>query len=44
VQAIESRDYPLLQGCILLIAVSYVVVNLATDLVQAVVDPRVRFE
>ena len=44
VQAIESRDYPLLQGCILLIAVSYVVVNLATDLVYAVVDPRVRFE
>ena len=44
VQAIESRDYPLLQGCILLIAVSYVVVNLATDLLHAVVDPRVRFE
>jgi ABC-type dipeptide/oligopeptide/nickel transport system permease component len=44
VQAIESRDYPLLQGCILLIAVSYVVVNLATDLAHAVVDPRVRFE
>lgn len=44
VQAIESRDYPLLQGCILLIAVSYVVVNLVTDLVYAVVDPRVRFE
>src|SRR5579863_3141320 len=42
VQAIESRDYPLLQGCILLIAVSYVIVNLATDLVHAVVDPRVR--
>src|ERR1700722_6681151 len=44
VQAIESRDYPLLQGCILLIAVTYVVVNLATDLAHAVVDPRVRFE
>lgn len=44
VQAIESRDYPLLQGCILLIAVTYVVVNLATDLVHALVDPRVRFE
>jgi ABC-type dipeptide/oligopeptide/nickel transport system permease component len=42
VQAIESRDYPLLQGCILLIAVSYVVVNLLTDLVYAFVDPRVR--
>jgi peptide/nickel transport system permease protein len=44
VQAIGARDYPLLQGCILLIAISYVVVNLLTDLVYAVVDPRVRFE
>jgi len=44
VQAINARDYPLLQGCILLIAVSYVVVNMLTDLVYAVVDPRVRFE
>jgi len=44
VQAIGARDYPLLQGCILLIAVSYVFVNLFTDLVYAVVDPRVRFE
>lgn len=44
VQAIQARDYPLLQGCILLIAVSYVVVNLFTDVVCALVDPRVRFE
>jgi ABC-type dipeptide/oligopeptide/nickel transport system permease component len=44
VQAIEARDYPLLQGCILLIAVSYVLVNLLTDLVYAAVDPRVRLE
>jgi ABC-type dipeptide/oligopeptide/nickel transport system permease component len=44
VQAIGARDYPLLQGCILLIAVSYVFVNLFTDLVYALVDPRVRFE
>jgi ABC-type dipeptide/oligopeptide/nickel transport system permease component len=44
VQAIGARDYPLLQGCILLIAVSYVFVNLLTDLVYALVDPRVRFE
>ncbi len=44
VQAIGARDYPLLQGCILLIAFSYVVVNLLTDVVCAVVDPRVRFE
>jgi len=44
VQAIGARDYPLLQGCILLIAVSYVFVNLLTDFVYALIDPRVRFE
>jgi ABC-type dipeptide/oligopeptide/nickel transport system permease component len=44
VQAIGARDYPLLQGCILLIAVSYVIVNLTTDFIYAVVDPRVRLE
>ena len=32
VQAIQSRDYPLLQGCILVIALSYVLVNLLTDI------------
>jgi peptide/nickel transport system permease protein len=44
VQAISARDYPLLQGCILVIAVSYVAVNLLTDLVYAVVDPRIRLQ
>ena len=42
VQAISSRDYPLLQGCILVIALSYVVVNLLTDVLYSVIDPRVR--
>jgi len=42
VTAIQARDYPLLQGCILLIAISYVAVNLLTDFVYALVDPRVR--
>ncbi|MGB8474822.1 MAG: nickel ABC transporter permease [Candidatus Acidiferrum sp.] len=42
VQAISARDYPLLQGCILVIAVSYVIVNLLTDVLYAVIDPRVR--
>jgi len=42
VQAISSRDYPLLQGCILVIALSYVLVNLLTDVLYALVDPRVR--
>jgi ABC-type dipeptide/oligopeptide/nickel transport system permease component len=44
VQAISARDYPLLQGCILIIALSYVSVNLLTDLVYAMVDPRVRLQ
>jgi ABC-type dipeptide/oligopeptide/nickel transport system permease component len=42
VQAIQSRDYPLLQGCILVIALSYVVVNLFTDVVYSLIDPRIR--
>ncbi len=42
VQAISSRDYPLLQGCILIISVSYIAVNLLTDMLYAVIDPRVR--
>jgi ABC-type dipeptide/oligopeptide/nickel transport system permease component len=42
VQAISSRDYPLLQGCILVIALSYVLVNLFTDFLYAFIDPRVR--
>ena len=44
VQAISARDYPLLQGCILVIALSYVGVNLLTDLIYAAVDPRVRLQ
>lgn len=42
VQAISARDYPLLQGCILVIAVSYVLVNLLTDVLYSLIDPRVR--
>jgi len=42
VQAISARDYPLLQGCILAIAFSYVLVNLVTDFLYAVADPRIR--
>jgi ABC-type dipeptide/oligopeptide/nickel transport system permease component len=44
VQAIQARDYPLLQGCILLIAFSYVAVNLLTDVVYVFVDPRVKLQ
>jgi peptide/nickel transport system permease protein len=42
IQSINFRDYPMVQGCILLIAVTYVMVNLATDLVYGWLDPRIR--
>jgi len=44
IQSIGFRDYPLVQGCILLIAVTYVGVNLLTDLVYGVLDPRIRYQ
>jgi len=44
IQSIGFRDYPLVQGCILLIALTYVGVNLATDMVYGVLDPRIRYE
>jgi ABC-type dipeptide/oligopeptide/nickel transport system permease component len=44
IQAIGFRDYPLVQGCILFIAVTYVTVNLLTDLAYGALDPRIRFD
>jgi len=43
VQAIQTRDYPLVQGCVLVIAVSYVLVNFLTDLAYRLVDPRITY-
>jgi peptide/nickel transport system permease protein len=43
-QAIDSRDYPLLQGCVLVIACGYVAANLVTDLAYRRLDPRVRLD
>ncbi len=42
IEAIQSRDYPVVQACVLLISVTYVIVNLLTDLAYAWVDPRIR--
>lgn len=41
-QAIQGRDYPVIQAAILLFAVAIVVVNAATDLLQRLLDPRLR--
>jgi len=44
IQAINFRDYPLVQGCILFIALTYVIVNLLVDLAYGWLDPRIRYE
>ncbi|HSQ14526.1 MAG TPA: ABC transporter permease, partial [Candidatus Deferrimicrobium sp.] len=43
VQAIQTRDYPLVQGCVLVIAVAYVLVNFFTDILYKLIDPRVSY-
>ncbi|MFQ5660438.1 MAG: nickel ABC transporter permease [Gammaproteobacteria bacterium] len=44
IDAIQKRDYPVVQACVLLISVTYVVVNLLTDMVYSWLDPRIRLE
>lgn len=44
VQSIGFRDYPLVQGCILFIAVTYVSTNLLVDVAYGLLDPRIRYE
>ena len=42
VESIEKRDYPVTQACVLVVALSYVLVNLVTDVLYQLADPRVR--
>lgn len=41
IQAIASRDYPLIQGCILVVLAIYVLINLLVDVLYAYIDPRI---
>jgi peptide/nickel transport system permease protein len=41
-EAIQQRDYPVIQGCVLVVAVGYVLVNLGVDLAYGLADPRIR--
>jgi peptide/nickel transport system permease protein len=43
IQAIHTRDYPLIQGCILFILVVFVLINLAVDVLYAYIDPRIDY-
>ena len=43
IQAISTRDYPLIQGCILFILLVFVMINLAVDILYAYIDPRIDY-
>jgi ABC-type dipeptide/oligopeptide/nickel transport system permease component len=43
VEAVLARDYPVVQGTILLIATTFVVLNVAVDILYAFLDPRIRY-
>ena len=42
--SITARDYPVIQGFVLIMAVIYVLINLATDILYRVIDPRIDYE
>ena len=44
VQGILARDFPLVQGCVLMIALTFVLINLAVDLLYAYLDPRIHYD
>lgn len=44
IQAIGTRDYPLIQGCILFILVVFVLINLLVDVLYAYIDPRISYD
>ena len=43
VQSVLKRDYPTIQGIMLVVAVLYVIINFITDLTYAFLDPRIRY-
>ena len=44
VTSILARDYPVVQGAVLLIAITFIVINIVVDLLYALVDPRIRYD
>ncbi len=43
VDAVANRDYPIIQGVMILVSAAYVLINLAIDLIYTVIDPRIRY-
>lgn len=44
IQAISTRDYPLIQGCIIVIMLIYILINLSVDVFYAYIDPRIEYK
>jgi peptide/nickel transport system permease protein len=44
IDSINSRDYPMVQGCILMIALTYIIANILTDFAYRLLDPRIKVE
>ena len=44
ISAILRRDYPVVQGVVLVTAAAYVLINLVVDMVYAFIDPRIRYD
>lgn len=44
IEAIHNRDYPMIQGTVLLVAITFVFINLIVDIIYVYVDPRIRYE
>lgn len=43
ITAINGKDFPVVQGIVLLVATIYVIANLAVDLLYSILDPRIRY-
>ena len=43
-EGLGQRDYPLVQGCVLVFSFSYLIVNLVTDISYVVIDPRIKLD
>ena len=44
IQAIQTRDYPLVQGCVLAISLTYIFVNFLADILYRLADPRITYD
>jgi len=44
IDAIGARDYPVVRGCILIVAISFVIINLIADLLYGLIDPRISYK